>query len=284
MNLSTSVFPVSGLTNSGGTTAIESHVSKLPGVKVARFDSARTYLIVDFDASLVSENDIISCINDMGHQPSSTRQLLQKEIEDRKKAEKALQENEKNFRAIIETIPVAIYLSKGVEQKATYMNPTMEKLFGYTIEDIPSSEQWWPLAYPDETYRQKIAEEWNLRVKDAIKAQSSIAPMETMVNCKDGAKKNILWNFITLGDKNYAFGLDLTERKKAEEAMRINEEYFKNIFEYSTVGKSITTLDGKIRTNQTFQQILGYTDEELSTTPWSRRRTQTKSSRFSRTA
>ena len=34
--------------------------------------------------------------------------------------------------------------------------------------------------------------------------------------------------------------------------VNIGEEYFKNIFEYSTVGKSITSLDGQIKTNKTF--------------------------------
>lgn len=61
---------------------------------------------------------------------------------------------------------------------------------------------------------------------------------------------------------------EISERNQAEKAMRLSEEYFRNIFEYSTVGKSITTLDGKIKTNKTFQQILGYTNEELSTTKW----------------
>ena len=193
---------------------------------------------------------------------------LQAEINERNQVEKALHESEEKFRTIIETIPVAIYLSEGIEQRATYVNPTMVEMFGYTIEDIPNSEKWWPLAYPDENYRMKIAEEWTLKVTNAIETQSPIAPMETIITCKDGSTKNILWDFITLGDKNYAFGLDLTERKKAEEAMRLSEEHFKNIFEYSTVGKSITTIDGHIKTNRTFQQILGYTDEELSTIKW----------------
>lgn len=61
---------------------------------------------------------------------------------------------------------------------------------------------------------------------------------------------------------------EINERKKAEEAMRLSEEYFRNIFEYSTVGKSITSLDGKIRSNKTFCDILGYSEEELSSMNW----------------
>ena len=61
---------------------------------------------------------------------------------------------------------------------------------------------------------------------------------------------------------------EITERRKTEEAMRQSEEYFKNIFDYSTVGKSITSLDGKLRTNKTFSLILGYSEEELAEINW----------------
>jgi PAS domain S-box-containing protein len=133
------------------------------------------------------------------------------------RAEKALRESEEKFRAMVETIPLAIYLSVGIEQKCEYLNPMFVQLFGYTLDDIPTVEQWWPLAYPDETYRGQISEEWTRRVKRAIETQSPIEPMEVVVTCKDGSKKNISWGYITLGDKNYACGLDLTDRQKAED-------------------------------------------------------------------
>jgi len=146
--------------------------------------------------------------------------LLQAEISERKLVEKALQDSEEKFRAMVETLPLSIHLTEGIEQISKYINPMMTEMFGYTIEDIPSAAAWWPLAYPDENYRHQIAEEWNSKVKHAIETQSSIEKMETVVTCKDGSNKHILWDFITLGDKNYSCGLDLTERKKAEEEIR----------------------------------------------------------------
>jgi PAS domain S-box-containing protein len=184
--------------------------------------------------------------------------LLKSEINERNLVEQALHESEEKFRTIIETIPVAIYLSEGIEQRATYVNPTMVKMFGYTIEDIPNSEKWWPLVYPDENYRMKIAEEWTLKVKDAIETQSPIAPMETIITCKDGSTKNILWDFITLGDKNYAFGLDLTERKKAEIRLRDEKDRIRTILDM--VGDPIFVKDNDHRitlANQAFYDMFG---------------------------
>lgn len=146
------------------------------------------------------------------------------DITERKQTEESLRESERKFRTMVESIPLAIHLTTGIEQVSEYLNPTMIKLFGYTIQDIPSVKEWWPLAYPDENYRNQISEEWNTRVLRAIETQTSIEPMEVMVTCKDGSRKFISWGYITLGDKNYSFGLDLTERKKAEEEiLKLNQ-------------------------------------------------------------
>lgn len=67
---------------------------------------------------------------------------------------------------------------------------------------------------------------------------------------------------------NKTLQVEIAERKNAEAAMRQSEEYFRNIFEYSTVGKSITTIDGKLQTNKRFGEILGYSVEELSNINW----------------
>jgi two-component sensor histidine kinase len=121
---------------------------------------------------------------------------------------------------MVETIPLAIHLTSGTEHRTEYINPAMVGLFGYTQQELPTIEQWWPLAYPEEHYRRQIAEEWSSRLQQAIQTQKPIQPMDVVVSCKDGSKKNITWGYITLGDKNYAFGLDLTKRKHAEAALR----------------------------------------------------------------
>lgn len=141
---------------------------------------------------------------------------LAAEIRRRKQSEEALRESEETFRTMVDSLPLAIHLTTGLDQVSEYLNPTMVKLFGYTREDIPSVAQWWPLAYPDVEYRRQISEEWNRRVERSIAAQTPIEPMEVVVTCKDGSRKNISWGFLTMGAKNYAFGLDLTERKQLE--------------------------------------------------------------------
>lgn len=63
-------------------------------------------------------------------------------------------------------------------------------------------------------------------------------------------------------------GIDLTQRKASEQALQENMELFRNVFEYSSLGKSITTPDGKMKTNKAFAMMMGYSQEELNSMGW----------------
>ncbi|MGD0283469.1 MAG: PAS domain S-box protein [Dissulfurispiraceae bacterium] len=185
------------------------------------------------------------------------------DITERKKTEESLRESEAKFKAMVETLPLAIYLSVGIEQTCEYLNPMFIKLFGYTIEEIPTASQWWPLAYPDEIYRRQLSEEWTTRVKHAIETQSPIEPMEVVVTCKDGWKKNISWGYIAMGDKNYAYGLDLTERKQAEATLQESEREFRLLAEAMPQIVWVTRPDGwNIYFNHQWVDYTGMTLEE----------------------
>jgi PAS domain S-box-containing protein len=63
---------------------------------------------------------------------------------------------------------------------------------------------------------------------------------------------------------SYTIQSDITERKRAEEAVRASEERWHSIFETSAVGIALTSAKGIFTTtNRAFQQLVGYTDEEL---------------------
>ncbi len=62
--------------------------------------------------------------------------------------------------------------------------------------------------------------------------------------------------------------LDITERKRAEEALRESEDKFKYVFDNSVVGKSITLLSGDMHANKAFCEMLGYSLEELQNKRW----------------
>lgn len=140
-----------------------------------------------------------------------------------------LRAREKKFKSISEISPLAIIVSSGIQQKTDYVNPTFVQLFGYSKEEIQSVSNWWPLAYPNEEYRKKISLEWERKVEQAIITKSEIEPMETVVTCKDGSEKNIIWGFVSTDSQNWSFGLDMTKQKQAEESLRASKDAIDNL-------------------------------------------------------
>lgn len=138
------------------------------------------------------------------------------DITERKKAEEQLRESEKQSREIVQKSPVAMLIESNVEEKNHLLNDRFTELFGYTMEDIPSIADWWPLAYPGEGYRNAVKTEWEKRVRGTFQNRSEFSPMETKVRCKDGSYRYVEIYFAPLGDFNLISFVDLTARKMAE--------------------------------------------------------------------
>jgi PAS domain S-box-containing protein len=111
--------------------------------------------------------------------------------------------------------------------KNELVNRKFTELFGYTIEDVPDEEHWWPLAYPNKAYREAIKAEWRRRVERASIEEGDIDPMEASVRCKDGSHRHIEFHFARSGDSHLVSFVDLTDRLRAEIQLRESEERFR---------------------------------------------------------
>lgn len=60
----------------------------------------------------------------------------------------------------------------------------------------------------------------------------------------------------------------LAQRNLAEKSLRVSEAKFRNFFEHSPMGKSITAIDGSVNVNKSFCDLLGYQEVELKSAKW----------------
>jgi PAS domain S-box-containing protein len=58
------------------------------------------------------------------------------------------------------------------------------------------------------------------------------------------------------------------DQKRTQDELRQSEEKFRNVFDNSSIAKSITSLNGSMNVNRAFCEMLGYTKEELARQNW----------------
>jgi formate hydrogenlyase transcriptional activator len=186
-----------------------------------------------------------------------------RDITQSKQAEEALRESEKRFRLLVEGVrDYAIFMLDPQGRVSTW-NLGAERIKGYpadeiigqsfsrfyTHEDIESGK-------PDFDLKTAAAhgrfedEAWRVR-KDGSRFWANV--MITALRDKKG--KLLGFSKITR---------DFTERKHAEEAVRMSEERFRSLFEFSPDAIIVTDQDGKIaETNGQVEKFFGYSRGEL---------------------
>jgi|GEM_PF-750506 PAS domain S-box-containing protein len=183
------------------------------------------------------------------------------DITQRKEMLAALRQSEERYRAIVEdqTELVSRFLADGT---LTFVNETLCRCYGKTREELIGGN-FYPYLPEDEqaVIRNKIA---------ALNLDNPIATHEHQVLAADG---RMIWLQLTkraiFDDQGriveyQGVGRDITERKRAEEALRESERLHASILDTMPDLVYELTLDGQlIYANRTTSQALGYAPEEL---------------------
>ena len=157
---------------------------------------------------------------------AAVRDLLDQASERRETAEATQHEIERRFSRLFHEAPVPLcFVDKaGV---LVEINRCFVETFGYRHEEVPTLVAWWSLAYPDPVYRAWVQDTWNAAVTRATETGADTAVVEYRVTCKDGSQRVVQISGITLGDGLLTTFFDVSERKRAESALRESEERFR---------------------------------------------------------
>ncbi|HEY9162136.1 MAG TPA: PAS domain S-box protein [Desulfomonilia bacterium] len=188
---------------------------------------------------------------------------LRRENEASKKSQEALRNSYDYIQQLISSANVMII---GLDSAGTVkmFNKAAEKITGYTIKEV-SGINWFEKIVPQNRY----AYVWETFKNYQQKTGAMPITFENPILTKSGEERFISWQNSTISTpgaeiSTISFGIDITEHKLAEEALRESEEKFAATFHASPNLIAITRMaDGKIiDVNEGYTKLLGYSRDE----------------------
>jgi PAS domain S-box-containing protein len=182
----------------------------------------------------------------------------------REAAELVTRESEQRFRQLFDLapLPVGFYKLDGV---AVDFNRRFKEELGYTVEELPTVSHWQKLAHPDELERKEAVAKWETAIAYALKNKTNIAPDEYRIRCKNGETRTYLISGSIFGDGVLVALVDITERKRAEDALRESEARYRLLASHTA--DVIWVIDvSKNRyayVSPSVERLRGYTPEEV---------------------
>ncbi len=182
------------------------------------------------------------------------------DITERKRAEKALEESQKRYRQVVENATEIIY---AVDEKGnfTYGNPAGLKVTGYSLAELRSFN-YADLVLPE--HRERVMEIYINQFRQRIPTTHVEFPFFNKAG-------KIIWfaqntSLVIEDGKVVGFHMiarDITERKKAEQALVESEQRYRNLVENAPDVIYTLASDGTITSlNPAFETITGWSRTE----------------------
>jgi len=186
---------------------------------------------------------------------------LRKEVTERRQAEEALKESEERYRSLVNNVQLGIVRSTpGPPGRILEVNPAMEEITGYSRDELLAMDIRELYVHLEErktlleelaSAKGMVTRELHWRKKDG----SEIVVLDTVITVRDDAGQVLHFDAIIE---------DITERRRAEEALRESEEKYRTLVENATDFIYMIDADDRILSlNQSAARLLGKEPEKL---------------------
>jgi PAS domain S-box-containing protein len=183
------------------------------------------------------------------------------DISKRKRAEEALREREGVLRSILEASPVGIGLL--VDRRFRQVNRALCRMTGHSEEELLG--EYTRILYPDDAEYERVGRDLYGEMR-----QKGVGIMEVRLQRKSGEVFFVLLGLAPFDPADHSAGIcatvmDITELKEAEEALKLSELTYREIF--NKIDETIWIHDIEtlqfIDVNENATKMFGYTHDEL---------------------
>jgi PAS domain S-box-containing protein len=202
-----------------------------------------------------SEHSVTPLVDEQGVQYGWVSVV--RDITERKNAEELLYESEEKYRYLVDNAPIGI-LQRSIHGNFSFCNLTLAKQF-----ECNSIDEFL-LNYNDVTKRWASHEQF-VEFNELLLNNGEVLGFENKVKLINGKTKWFGLYFKLDSTKSIldGFSLDITERKKAEQAIKESNAYNRQLFSTSKIGLALAKMNGElVDINQAYADIIGYSIEE----------------------
>ena len=186
--------------------------------------------------------------------------LNSRDITERKEAEEALRQSEERYRAVIEQTIEGIYLGAADTKRVLESNAAFQEMLGYTAGELRGMPIYKFVAHDHENIDsvfQRVLDKGLhfIGERKYRRKNGSIVDVETSASVISYDNREVLCTVVR----------DITERKRAEEALKESEERYRALMEQSVEAIYIYDAYTKriLESNAAVRKLMGFSEEEL---------------------
>ncbi|RJR32517.1 MAG: PAS domain S-box protein [Desulfobacteraceae bacterium] len=189
---------------------------------------------------------------------------MKKTIAERKRTEERLRQNEERLRMVVEGTSDGIWDWNAVADKV-YASPRYFTVLGYEEGEIPPTiDSWRERLHPDDAEVTLNAVRQSLKNRVPLLAEYRFREKSGKYRWLQARGKAVEWDADGKVTRMAGSISDVSERKKAEEALRESAEQYRIMTSTSMDGFMIVDMDARILdVNEAYCRIVGYSRDEL---------------------
>lgn len=148
---------------------------------------------------------------------------------------------------LLEYAPIAMGASDPKSERILFLNKAFRTLFGYTLDDFQTIDDWYKKASPIPDFRTTILEPWIQSQSHNQQPFQAPTSLETEFRCKNGKIRHVRLFFMLTEGKRFFYFSDITDHWIAEKRLQARSKMLEMVAKSSALKDVLTVIVQQIQ-------------------------------------